>query len=669
MKKTLKIIGIIFLSIFILVSIVILLLSILFPAELVRKEIEKQGTVILGTEVKLEKLKFNVFTGIELNGLSIAQHGKSWEKPEIVTLQSARLKYRLFPLIFKVLSVKECIVEKGVVNLEINKYGSNWDYFLKKLQVSAGSKKIESKKETKTKNESFKNTGLPVELNINRIGIDGLSINFLDSALYEMPARLNVKNLKLIAKNISVIKNTPCDIDGYIGFEFDGANHLNLKAEAKAIGKLKLFDDTTHELSVTGPLNLTLIKGSFLSKDIKTMLMEIMENVIGEKLGSTIKSAMSDPSKITEAADKYFNNISQNSESVINDTLKKSGEILKKKDELNAFSQKTLNDFDKNISSSVNDIDSKINSIDSKINPVIDTVSKIPMIESKLDLNSYRKKVAEIKNRANEKKKQLTQISKENLSKRINDTLSKNIPEEIPDYKTLKKQFDNQVDKYKKDINKELKKYSISDFIKSLLPDLSFMEKDIVISNLSTTINLKKKSNDAQDVKFNTQYFGINGNADLKENNYITFVGDVSANVKEFNLKYMPVDQLKTKIKLDGKIPAVKLTILKYPEFKIDQEKKNEMIASILNNFLSDNYNSNKIISLMQKGISADNIDAEKIKNLISGDKEDSLSNFVKDKQSINNFIDNETDKLINELKNKSTGAGTPSIKLPSKFF
>jgi hypothetical protein len=671
MKKMIKIAVIVLSVIIVLIAAVILLLSIFFPSELVRKEIEKQGTAILGTEVRLKKLSFNIFTGLELSGFSISQIGKNWNNPLILDIQSARLKYRLFPLIYRTLSIKECVIEKGTIDLERTKNGANWDYFLKKFSVNSNSKNeisVKSKPKEESRKEAFKNSSLPIELDINRVGIDGLSLNYYDSTLFDIPARLDVSNLRLMANNVHVLRNTPAGLDGRIKFVFDAGDHINLYAEAKASGSLKLFDDSTHEVSPTGPLTLRLDKAGFQSKDIKGMLQKVIADITEKNFGPTVKQALSNTKLIADAAGKYFDNLDSSSDGIIRNSIKNTEDLIAKKSEISEYGNNTVKDQGKYFDSQTGDVDEKINSIDGKISAAIDGLSKIPGVNSRVDFNSYRKKASEIKTRASEKKKELTSSSKNALAKNITSTLAANFPKQIPDYKSLKNQFASEVAKHKKNITGELKKYSISGFIDSLMPDLSFLDREIAVSDLSTTVMINKKSKNANDIKIVTDYFNASGKAVISDKNYLDYSGNVTLITGKFNLPYFPVERITAGLKVTGVIPQLKVTVTDFPEIKIDAEKQKELMNYLINNFLANNYGSEAILKPLLKGISPENINIDKIKKLIDENKSDSIAKFVSNKEELKNSIDKDAENLINEMKKKAEENIKSPVNLPKLF-
>jgi hypothetical protein len=99
----------------------------------------------LNVDVKCAKLKFNVFTGLDLQGLTVAQNGTGWKYPEILNVNQITLDYRLIPLVFKrEISVKACIIGNGQIHLEKKGKNSNWEYLMAKFQSP---KKDDVKKE------------------------------------------------------------------------------------------------------------------------------------------------------------------------------------------------------------------------------------------------------------------------------------------------------------------------------------------------------------------------------------------------------------------------------------------------------------------------------------------------------------------------------------------
>ena len=652
MKKIFIILPVIILSLLIIIiTTVLIFLSVLFPNEYFRKKIEIEGTQLFGTNVSLKKLKFSIFTGIHLNGLNVIQIGKGWKYPKILEIDSIRLEYRLLPLLKREISVKGFVIEKGLIHLERKNNKANWDYFLQKYQSIINSKKEEKKPINKTEKKEISRSEMPINININKIGLDGLTITYDDNSLLDIPVTAKISNMKLLGKNIDIKQNKPFDLDGKIDISLDAGTHLVLTAAVKADGKLKLFNDNSTKIALNGPVKLKLEKASFSSKEIKDLIIKFIENFIGATLGSSIKSGLQDTRTITERAQKYFDDISETSDSKIKEMANKADEIFKKKDDLLKYKDNIITDFDKNLNLTINDVEKEINEIDGKVSPVLDSVSEIPFVEKIIDLKKYKKRIKELKKNATDKKNEIVTRYRSGLQNETLNIINSQFPKVIPNYETLKKQFTKLTQKYKNEIGGNLKKYSISSFIKSLLPDMSFFEKNYEIKNLSTVYYLGEKQSDAKDVNFVTKYFETKGKM-LMIKKYIEYSGNMGVNVKEFNLTFMPIDKISCKVNINGEIPKLKISLLDIPKLEIDKSKTKMLIVSILDNFLKNNYSDNKILSSIIGGINLENIDTKKIKDMINGAKDKKIDQLSAEKSSLTNYINEGVNKIIQELQN-----------------
>lgn len=662
-KKSIKslpfrVIGIFVIIVVVIITALMLLLSIFFPNELVRQKIEEEGSKYVGVEVKLEGLQFNIFKGLELTGFTVRQYGLGWKDKYIVSLKALRLKYRILPLLQKTVSVRALVIEEGTLNLEKNWKGSNWDYFLTKFGGTSSSNILQPMPIvfiSKDKEKGFSSEQIPLEIDIKKIGVDGLNVNYKDSIYLDVPCSIQINDLKFMARNISVKKNKPVKITAGIKVGVIAGKYLDLGTELKAVGQLKIFDDKTKKISVTGPIELKVKEGSFSSNKIKALTVTFIENFLGEILGPTIKLALQDPTLITGTADKYFSNTLKDSDAKIKKTIKDAEAILEKKEEVAKYGENLVTDFELSVLKGTKDIDSKINTIDKKISPIIDTASKIPMVESLVNLSSYRNKVKDLKKEANKRKKSAVSKYKSNLENSINSKIDNYFPKKIPDYNDFKRKFDSRVDKYKREININIKKLSTESFIKNFLPDLGFMNKEWKINNLSTVYEIGKKESKAKELNLSTEYFDLNGEMLIK-GKYINFDGSMSSGVKDFNLDFLPTDKINSKVKIKGELPKLTVKLNEKPQLEIDAQKQKDMAVTVVENYIKNNYGSNKIISNIMRGFSIKDVNIEEVKKMMSNDKTTQLNGFNKKKKEINSYIEKKINKIIKDLKSNVPG-------------
>jgi uncharacterized protein involved in outer membrane biogenesis len=281
-KKIIIITSIVAGSIILLISIALILLSVLFPNELVRKEIEKQATEYLGVNVKLEKLKFSIFRGFVLNGLSISQKGYGWAYPEILKLDSIILEYRLFPLLAREISVKGFVIEKGELHLERKKGIDNYDYFNKKFSIK-DNKKIEVKKETKTdEKKQLSRSEFPINVDVKKCGFEGLLVTYNDDSFFDIPIFADLSQIKFIGRNISLKNNKPFDLESRINIKLNAGKYLEFNAVAKADGNIKIFSGDSFNVNPTGPIKIKTNQAGFKSNNINDLIIFFIKE--GESL-------------------------------------------------------------------------------------------------------------------------------------------------------------------------------------------------------------------------------------------------------------------------------------------------------------------------------------------------------------------------------------------------
>ncbi|MCG8570747.1 MAG: AsmA family protein [Spirochaetes bacterium] len=657
MKLLLKIIAVLLSIIIILFVAVILLLSIFFPSELVREQIEIQGTRYLQTNLRLEKLDFSIFTGIELKGLTITSPGNSWQNENILYLETARLKYRLWPLLKRRIEVKSCVLKNGKIHLEKIKGAENWRHFIDIFQTD----KIEQGPDTKQRKEKkdsqakITRSVIPVELDLKEIGIDRISLNYLDNTFFDVPLQVSVTELTLLAKNIKAKQNTPFDLESGLAVSIKGGDHITLGAKANAQGQLTIFDEETDEIFLHGPLDLELEEAVFQSKEIKEMFSTLIKGITEKLLGPAVSDMLNDPVIILDEADKHFQQVLDQSEEMIHESIGKANNILAKKKELLDYSTQLNDQYEKKVTESINNFEKKIKDIEGKINPVINTASKIPLIDTLIDLNQYKKKVKSLKNNAAKKKKKFINTYQNQLKKPLISLVNQKIPDKIPDYTDYKQEFLSKVEDYKKEISKNMKKYSLSSFLESYLPDFSFLEKQAQVEKLSTTFYLNKKESEAKEFHFNTEFFTFDGGFIIKEQ-FLDLNGNVMIPANLLDMDILANNNMETKIKVTGTIPEVKLKIVKMPTLDINQDKVKEMTLSIINKFLAKNYGSHVVMENVLAKFNLQDIDVATVKKQLEQLQAAKLKKLESAGAADIKTIEKEIKKILSDLKGKVPG-------------
>ena len=657
-KKIIKIFSISILALLLVLIISIILLLVFFPSELVRKEIEKQASKFLQTEVKLEKLKISVFSGVELNNLSIKQFNKRWQDEYIINIKKAYLKYNLLPLIFKrELSVKACVVESGVINLERNRYGTNWDHFmtvfntLKKEQNKNGKDNIEKIE----KKEKIKKDSIPIDLQLKKIGVENISLNYVDRTFFDIPLIINFKDVTLLAKNIKLKENKPFNLISKVSIGIDGGEYVNLTSFIKSNGKLKIFDDLSSEIYLNGPIKIDLVKVNFASKLLKDLIVKFLGDLIEKIIGPELKQLLKDRNFVLQESDLHFKNILDNSGGIINNELERVKIIFEKRKEFIEYKTGILNDFEKQIGSPLNEIDSKIEDIDTRISPIIDTASKIPFVENFANLNKYRKKINELKDKSEKYKNNIKNKYKNNLDMELMSIINNAVPGRIPTFNEYEKEFVNRVEILKNNLTKNIGNFSIESLVETYIPDLTFIDKGFNLLNLSTVYYLNKKESRSENFKFKSKYFNVNGDFKKREKE-IDFIGAFDFNNELFNIGFFPKSNLKAKVQVFGDIRDLDVKILEFPELKIDSDKIKDASISIIKSFLNKRYSENIVISEVLKKFQIMDINEDELKKIFLEKKNFNFDKLINEKNILSNTIDGDIEEIIHDLKNRVPG-------------
>ncbi len=654
LKKVLKISLISVLSFLLLLIIGIILLLIFFPSELVRKELEKQATSFFKTDVKLEKLKLSIFSGIELDGLTVKQFGNQWQTQYILSVDKAYLKYSLLPIIFKrELYVKACVVESGIINLERNKNGSNWDHFMnifnKKDNSTNKSKKVEEKK------AEIDLKSIPIDIDMRKIGFENLTVNFIDRSFFNIPVKIALNKTDVLAKNLRLKNNKPFDMSGKISIDINGGEFINLISTVKSTGKLRIFDETSGKIFLNGPLKINLNKISFSSKLFKEFLVKYIDNFIEGIMGPELKNFLNDPALITGQANTHFGNILNNSKGTITKERDKAEKISMKKNDFVEYKTEVMNGFTGQLNEPLAEIDSRVDKIDDAISPILDAASSIPLIKQFVDLEKYENRVEELQKSYKIRKDNLKGKYQGNLDKELMDKINSVIPAKIPSLGEYENEFLSRVNLLKGDLTKNMGKFSVSSLINTFMPDLSFMDKGIDLSSISATYNLNKEESTSKDFKVKSKYLNIDGDFKNKKSE-IDFTGNFNINNDILKIGFLPGSDLKAKVQVFGGIKNLNVKILEFPKLKIDESKIKDAATSIINNFLNKNYGEANIISDVLKKFKIADINEEELKNSLLDIKNLNFEKMLTEKNSLLNFIDKDTSKIIDELKSKIPG-------------
>lgn len=122
MRKTFKWFGIVAAVLLAIIIIGIVAIPILFPVEKIKDIATARLSETLGREVKIEKVSFNLFTGIKLEKISIANRAGFTQEP-FVSADALTLRYAFWPIFQRHIIIQEVVLEKPQVLIEKNARG------------------------------------------------------------------------------------------------------------------------------------------------------------------------------------------------------------------------------------------------------------------------------------------------------------------------------------------------------------------------------------------------------------------------------------------------------------------------------------------------------------------------------------------------------------------
>jgi hypothetical protein len=660
MKKSIKILilipSIVAATIPVLIITLLLLLSVFFPNELVRRELETRGTEALGSKLTIGSLEFSVFKGLVLEEVRLAQRDSGWKNESLLSVGAVRLKYRLLPLVGGTVSVDECVIENGSVNLERGRRKNNWSHLLtslaKESEEESGTEETEQGK--KEDNEGFSRSAFPVDLAIGKVGLDGITVNYRDTRVLAAPVEVSLSNLKLIGKGISLKRDKPVTVKLSADASLDAGDTLSMGTSGEIKGELLLFAPGGDAISLNGPLDFKTDGGQFSSDRIADLTVSMFEQVLAELLGPGIQQAVSDPTLLAERADNYFNNMMETSDQTIKEKLGAAEQLLDQKKEIIDLKKRELDDFTSTVSGSLDEIDSKITEIDTKIGPVLKTASQIPFVEQFANLDKYRKQMNSIRANAKKERDKLVKTANSQyeamMQKRIDDAF----PKSIPGYSSIQKKFKGTVNGYKKNLAGTLGRMQPVELAGQLLPDMSFMEKELSFQTLQTTFILGKKP-EARELLWKTDYFDLDGEVTL-DGKRVDGAMDIATDLGDLGLNFIPHKRIIIPVTVTGSIPRLNLSVVSMPDLDMSGKDPAEMATVIVDSILENSYSDEKIVGSLLQGVPTSAVDSKELSRLFEKDRNKAFDKFVKSRGQSASGIQKETTELLNSIKSTIPG-------------
>jgi len=200
MKSFLKWASIAIGTILALLIIGIIALPFVFPLEKIKDFAVAKLSETIHREVRIDKVSFDIFSGIKLQGLYIGNHAGFAKKP-FVSADSIELRYAFWPLFSRQIIIKEIRLVKPQILVEKNLRGEfNFSDLLKPAKPSNQPSAPPPKPPT---------TKLPFNLFVSSFSIREGKITYMD---YSARAANEIKNLNLKVSGFELAMVKPIDV-------------------------------------------------------------------------------------------------------------------------------------------------------------------------------------------------------------------------------------------------------------------------------------------------------------------------------------------------------------------------------------------------------------------------------------------------------------------------
>ncbi len=244
MKKLFKWLGIAAAAVIILVAVAAVSLALFLPLDRIKDMAAAELTKILRREVKIEKASFNIFTGLKLEKLSIADLER-YGKRDFISADAIELHYDLWPLLRRRVVIRKIGLLKPQILIEKQPKGEfNFSDLL-----APGKKDEVKKKEEKA--------GLPFELFVNSFYMKAGKITYRDRA----------------ADTVSGLSNFDMSVSG---FELAMEKPIGFKASADV-----LYQGKPVPIALSGRIELELEKE-------KIKVSPLLLSVAGENASASV---------------------------------------------------------------------------------------------------------------------------------------------------------------------------------------------------------------------------------------------------------------------------------------------------------------------------------------------------------------------------------------------
>ena len=208
MKKIFKWIAIVLAAVIVLIVAASLALAFLVPTEQIKNWATSELSRTLHREVRIEKASFNIFTGVNLENISVGNRAGFSQKP-LFSARSFSIKYSLWSILFGRFTVSEVVLNQGAVNLEKNAKGElNYGDLISAKEYS---------KTAPTAGTTYESAPVALNLLLNQITFKDCSVFLQDGAKL---SGLDGINLSVSGLTLSFVR--PLSVNASAVAVFDG---------------------------------------------------------------------------------------------------------------------------------------------------------------------------------------------------------------------------------------------------------------------------------------------------------------------------------------------------------------------------------------------------------------------------------------------------------------
>lgn len=255
MKNLIKWIGIVIGGLLALLIVISLLLYFFLPLNAIKDFAAQQLSVQLHREVKVKSVSFNIFTGIKLTGLTIANR-KGFDKVPFISADAIELRYAFWPLFAGKVIIPEINLIKPQILIEKSRRG---EFNFSDMLVATEPRK------TKDETGRVAEKRSQIDLIINTFSITKGKLTYYD---YATASRSELREVNLKVSGITLALLRPIDlkfaaVGSYQEKEVPLAFSANLLIDpAGDFVKLPYFVLSIAGQSLHGSVNLTNLKRS-----------------------------------------------------------------------------------------------------------------------------------------------------------------------------------------------------------------------------------------------------------------------------------------------------------------------------------------------------------------------------------------------------------------------